>query len=200
MDYKENIKYRYFIEKKAYASEKLTDSEKWWIRSNPEFNPKFDFPCYKSDVINIPENRDITVTVTALSYGDKTKIYRPAIGVVGKGTIKVNGELFDIERRNVDYKETRILIPMLDRNRTSTSHTVFSKSGLMSIWYQCEYYDERMRAYTIEMSDGAKLSYGMKKSILCDNEFIYYCKSPTVPNDAKDAFNAFVFSVKIYEP
>ena len=200
MDYKENIKHRYFIEKKVYSSQKLTDEEKQWLRSNPMFNVRFDFPCYQKDVINIPENYETNVKITVLSYGDKTKIYRPVIGVVGKGTIKVSGELLDIGRRKVDYKETRILIPLFDRNINSTTETVFSKSGLMSIWYQCEYYDERMKLYTIEMSDGAKLSYGMKKSIVSDNEFIYYCKSPTAPNDAEDAFNAFVFSVKISEP
>lgn len=197
MDYKENINYRRSIIARVYKSEKLTDEEKWWLKSNPSFNPRFDFPCYQRDVIHIPKNRDVSVTVAAVSYGDKAKIYRPVISVVGKGAIKVSGKLLDTYNNEVDCKETRVLVTLLDENRRSTTVTALSKLGLIDIYYQCEYYDERMRLHTREMSNGANLLFGMKKLVVSDNEFLYYCKSPTALNYSTDCFNAFVFSVKI---
>ena len=196
MNYKDNIEYRNSIEEKAYNREKITESEKWWLRSNPVFNPRFDFGCYQRDIIKFKENRDITVTITSLNCKDKTKIFRPAIGVVGKGSIKVNSQLLDIDGKAVDCKETRILIPLFNETRNSTTVRVSSKAGLISVWYQCEYYDESVKAYTIEMSDGANLSYGMKKQLISDNEFLYHCKSPT---DSTDNFDVYAFSVKIEE-
>lgn len=197
MDYRENIKYRRSIEEKVFSSEKLSDSEKCWLYSNPRFNECFDFPCYQSDVISIPQNSETSITITALDYKDNTKIYRPVISVVGKGVIKMDGVLFNTDRKKCDYKETRILIPLLNTNRTSMSARIVSKSGLISIAYQCEYYDERMKLYTAEMSDGAKLTYGMKKQNVSDSEFVYYCKSPTEPNDLSNSFDSFIFSIKI---
>lgn len=48
-----------------------------------------------------------------------------------------------------------------------------------------------------EISDGAKITYAMKKKLCQKNEFIYNCKNPTIKNDEATQFDAFVFSVKI---
>jgi uncharacterized beta-barrel protein YwiB (DUF1934 family) len=198
MDYKDNIRQRELIEKKVYDSQKLTKEEKWWLKSNPVFNPRYEFPCYQRDVIQISQKTETVVTISPTSNNDKTKIYRPVISVIGKGVIKVDSQLLDIDKKEVSYNETKILIPLF-AEKNSISVKAVSESGLIGVWYQCEYYDERMRLYTIEMSDGANMFFGMKKSILSDNEFLYSCKSPTVPNESEVDFDAFTFSIKISE-
>ena len=194
MNYQDNINYRRFLEQKTFTTEKLTDSEKWWLSSNPRFNEKFEFPCLQRDVINIPKKHETIITVSVLNYADNTKIYRPVISTIGKGKIKVENELFNSNMEICKKKETRVLIPLFDISRNTVSFNAISESGLISVAYQCEYYSERMKLYVREISDGANLSYGMKRSDLSDNEFVYYCKSP----DASiDNFDSYAFSIKI---
>ena len=194
MDYKMNISYRRSIEKKVFQSQKLTDVEKWWLLSNPRFNEQFDFPCYQRDVISIPENRETAIVITALSFGDDTKTYRPVISVVGKGWIQVENELYNMHGEKSSHKQTRMLVTLLNPSCTSTLVKVNSKSGLISIAYQCEYYDERRGVYMREVSDGANLSYAMKKQEISDNEYVYLCKNPSV-HDA--IFESFSFLIKV---
>lgn len=194
MDYKDNINYRHSLEQKVFVSDKLTDSEKWWCFSNPMFNERFDFPCYKRDVISIPENQETIITLNALSFADNINQYRPVISVVGEGTIKVEHNLFMPSGKKSKSKKTRIFVALLDVNRNSTSFSVISKSGLISIAYQCEYYDERMRLHKCEFSDGANLAYGMKRKNMKNNKVVYYCNNPT---NCTDTFDSFVFSIEI---
>ena len=197
MDFKKNIEYRRTLNQKVFEGEKLTDAEKQWLKSNPMFNESFEFPCYQRDAIGIPVNFKTKVIITVLGQGDKTKVYRPFIFVIGKGAIEVQGELLNFLGEKVNYKETRMLIPLLDENRTSTCLTVSSKDGLIGIAYQCEYFDERMQIQTREISDGAKITYAMKKEVVSKNEFIYNCKNPAIKNEESTQFDSFVFSVKI---
>ena len=193
MNYKENINYRRSIEKKVMEKIKLTDEEKIWLSTNPRYNEKYSFPCLQRDIIAIPKNREINMVISELKNQDKTKIFRPVIGVVGKGKIKVAVELYDYDMRHCNSKETSILIPLFNRNRDTVSVRIYSELGLISVAYQCEYYDERMRLRVCEMSDGAKLSYGMKRCDISEKEFAYLCKSPTVSNDN---FDSYTFSIK----
>lgn len=194
MDYKESINYRRSIERKVFSSEKLTGEDKRWLESNPRFNEKFDFPCYQRDVLRIPKKAETVITITPICYNDKTKIYRPVISIIGKGVIKVNSQLFDLDRKEVAYKETRVLIPLFDEKTSSISVTVVSDSGLINVEYQCEYYDELTRLHKREFSNGANLFFGMKKQTISDNEFLYHCKSPDV---LVNNFDSFAFSIKI---
>ena len=97
MNYKDNIDYRENLEKKFFSSQKLTDAEKQWCIANPVFNGRFDFPCYKRDVISIPREQKIKIKVNALRYTDNAKIYRPVISVVGKGQITVENEFLNTD-------------------------------------------------------------------------------------------------------
>ena len=192
MNYKDNINYRHFLEQKVFEKKKLTDEDKWWLESNPRFNGKFDFPCYQRDILKIPENVETQVTISLSIHNDKAKIYHPVISVIGKGSIKVNGQLLDFNREIVNCNKTKILILLLEE-KNPISVSVVSKSGLLGIAYQCEYYDERTRLHTSEISDGANLSYGMKRCDVSNNEFVYYCKNPSVSDDS---FDSYVFSIK----
>lgn len=191
MDFKENISYREAIEKKVFDSKKLTDSEKRWLFSNPRFNGRYDYPCYQRDIIDISCNRKTRIIINALRLTDEKIVYRPIVSVVGDGEIKVDNALLDLNGNPVSSKKTRMLVCLIDETRTSVSFDVISKSGLISIAYQCEYYDERTKLYTRESSDGAKLTYGMKKQIVSDHKSLYFCKSPIKP---VDDFDSFVFS------
>ena len=193
MDHNDNINYRRSLEKKVFEKKKLTSEEKWWLNSNPMFNERYSFPCLKSDIIVIPKNQEITMHISVLRSEDNTKIYRPVICVVGKGEIKVENQLFDFNMNRCTCKSTRMLIPLFDENRSTISVRVSSQLGLVSVAYQCEYFDDRMNLYVQEISDGPKLSYGMKKSDVSDNEFVYYCKNPCI---CDDNFESYAFSIK----
>ena len=193
MNYKDNINYRHSLEQKVFEKKKLTSAEKTWLRSNPRFNEKYSFPCLQRDIIDIPRNHEAILRVSVLSNQDKTKIYRPVISVVGKGKIIVENELFNSSMTNCTSKTTSILIPLFDENRPTISMRVISELGLISIAYQCEYYNNRMKLCVREISDGADLSYGMKRCDVSNNEFVYYCKNPSVSDDS---FDSYVFSIK----
>lgn len=194
MDYKDNINYRHLLERKVFEKKKLTSTEKLWLCSNPRFNEKYSYPCFQRDIIDIPQNHETILCVSVLSNQDKTKIYRPVISVVGKGKIIVENELLNSSMTNCTSKITSIFIPLFDENRDVISMRVISELGLISIAYQCEYYNNRMKLYVREISDGANLSYGMKRFDEPNDEVVYFCKNPSISNDA---FDSYVFSIKI---
>ncbi len=194
MNYKENIKYRETIEGKAYKSEKMSSEEKWWCISNPMFNPKYDFPCYMRDAIFVPKNKKIRVTIEVLNFDNTPNVYRPVIGIIGNGEILVDFDLFTYSGKKAKGRKTKILIPLVDREYRTETFELFSIDGLVSIAYQCEYYDKLMRLNICEISDGAPLAYGMKKQVLSENRYIYSCKNPNARNDD---FNSFVFMVNL---
>ena len=101
MDYKENINYRKSIEAKAFMSQRLSKEEKFWLKSNPMFNAKFDFPCYQKDVIDILKKSETIVKLEVIKHSDKNKVYRPVVSVIGKGKIKTSGTLLDINKKPV---------------------------------------------------------------------------------------------------
>ena len=192
MNYKENIKYRETIEGKAYKSEKMSSEEKWWCISNPMFNPKYDFPCYVRDAISVPKDKKIKVTIEVLDFDKTPNVYRPVIGIIGNGEILVDFDLVTYSGKKAKCRKTKILIPLVDREYRTETFELFSIDGLVSIAYQCEYYDKFMKLYKREISDGAYLAYGMKKQVLSENRYIYFCKNPKAQNDD---FNSFVFMV-----
>ena len=197
MNYKDNISRRKQIEQKA-AKEKLTNEEKGWLYTNPVFNPKFDFPCLQRDIIDIPTKQEIIVTVSVLRYGENSKIYRPVISVVGKGKLVVDNELFDHNMRRMTTKETKVLIPLFLKSDT-VSFKAFLESGMLSLAYQCEYYNTLTNVHMCETSDGANLAYGMIKKEMSDGNIVYFCKSPTSAEFGEQDFSFGVDWKKFFD-
>ena len=63
--------------------------------------------------------------------------------------------------------------------------------GLLSVAYQCEYFDASAGCFRRDSSQGAALSYGMLKEQIGENKIVYHCKAPFA-----DSFDAFSFSVE----
>lgn len=193
MNYKENIRYRETIMKKAYAGEKWTKEEREWSLSNPLYNPKYEYEVLQKDIINLAPKQEyeVKVKIKTLNYHDG--MFIPVIGVAtGKGYIKTDLQLLDIDGKEVDYQKTKILGLMINDKDSEATSTFSSDTGLMSVGYECDYYNSRSKIH-VRAGSNANYAFGMIKVQISDNEVEYRCK---LPFELKSPFDAMIFTVK----
>ena len=195
MDYLENILYRKQLDQKVFDGQKLSAEEKRWCLTNPLYNERWDFPCYKKDIIKLEPKKWHSVKVTFESSNFLNEKIIPIISIpVGEGEIKLENFIPNTVNDSVVSKKIKAVGIMINNGRQYSLFSVKSNLGFMSVAYQCEYFDSKMNVYKREISQGAQLTFGMKKEKISENKFLYYCKSGL---GLLGDFNAFVFSVEL---
>ena len=193
MNFKESIKYRETLIRKVYDGEKPAQDDRLWLLSNPIYNPIYEDEILKEDILNFTPNQEyeIEVKIKALNYHDG--MFIPVIGVpVGKGDIKTEFRLLDLDEKEVKHQNTKMLAVMIDDKIKTAKFRFVSELGLMSILYKCEYYDPKMKVRIRANSDNPSRAFGMRKFWISDNEIEYRCKSPV---ELLSPFDAMVFSL-----
>ena len=194
MNFKESIKYRETLIKKVYDGEKMLQADRLWLLSNPIYNPIYDDEVLKGDILNLTPNQEyeINVKIKELNYYDG--IFIPVIGIpIGKGDIKTEFCLLNLDEKEVKCQNTKMLAVMIDDKIKTAKFRFVSELGLMSILYKCEYYDPKMKVRIRANSDNPNRAFGMRKFWISDNEIEYRCKSPV---ELLSPFDAMVFSVQ----
>lgn len=191
MDFRENIKYRESLEVRACQGEKWTSEEKAWAAMNPIYNPLYDYPVFCRDIITLLPNQKYKITVNRLSQTVEKDKFIPLLFIShGKGWITTSFPLMDIDMRLTSKTKTKMLGVHFD-NKPFLPFEMEAQLGLLSVAYQCEYFDTFMGCFRRDSSHGAALSYGMLKEQIGENKIVYHCKAPFT-----DSFDAFSFSVE----
>lgn len=188
---KEQIAYRNLILQKAATGVKITKDERTWLLTHPVYNHRYGYPFLKRDIIQLNANKlnVIKLRVEKKEHNDNASII---IGVAGgQGKIITDMELFNFDGEKVDRKDTKILGISVKSKDMEESVKFISKLGLMSVEYECEYYDEKMRVKIVEGSGSASARFSMTKEIVSDNKVRYSCKDPV-----SDSYEALVFTVE----
>ena len=192
MNYKENIAYRQLLNQKVCNGYRCTKEEKLWFQVNPMYNPRYDEPRYQRDLIQLKPKQlyQIKVKIELLNHDLMRMI--PLIGVAaGKGEIVTVNPLFDIDEKQTEKYSTKLLGVLIDNDRPESQFTVKSQLGLVSVAYQCDYFDPYMKLEKRECSDGVNRLFAMNRKDISSNQVLYECKSPL-----KEDFDALVFSIE----
>ena len=125
MNFKENIKYREYLDHKVHLGEKLNQDEKEWGKLNPTFNPKYEEAYYQSDVIDIRPNSEYEFTLEVEHLKDGYYIVPAFSGVSNKDRFTCDAES--------DFKKPARAITITTNDRFSFAYK--SNSGKMKVQY-----------------------------------------------------------------
>ena len=192
INFKENIKYRSYLAEKAINKQKITKEEREWLAENPVFNERYEEERFQVDILQLTPNCMCDVFVTVEVFDDSIDRMIPLFGVADKiGSIQCKNNLLDINENISKTNQTKVLGLIIDPPFQKAHFSFQSKKGLMSVGYQCDYYNNRTKLHMRENSAGASLAFAMIKTIISERKIKYSCKSPIA-----DSFDAFVFCVE----
>lgn len=190
-NYQEEIQYRKEILDKVRNGNKVTVAERRWLQTHPVYNRMLDYPYINTDIISLEPNVKYRVRVNFESATYSGRII-PGITVpLGEGGILTDFSVIDIRGRETARKPIKMLGCQIDPERREIEFLYWTRIGLMGIWYECEYFDDKQRLMIRQSSNTGNAGYAMIRELLAENKIRYRCKIPT-----KDSFDGLVFSIK----
>lgn len=189
-NYEYEIRYREMLLQKVRNNSKITSDERIWLVTHPVYNQQLGFPFFNVAIENLEPNKWYLVRVKLESTAYDDRII-PIIGVpAGKGKIIADFELRDV-RGNVSLgKPVKMLGFELEQHHMSEVKYL-SVLGLLSVEYECDYFDEKQNLYKRQASSTGDPSFAMKKEIINNHLVKYRCKSPI-----GNSFDAMVFTIE----
>lgn len=187
MKYRDEILYRKEVIGKVHNGEKLSKQEREWLVTHKVYNEILGYPFLSVDILEIEKKCSINIKVEECNHNSRIA---PVFGIpLGKGEIVACFDTFD---RKGEKNTKPIKMLSLDvETKKEFNIECHSSSGLLTIFYQCDYYDDKMKMYKRESSYGANLSFAMIEEKICDNKYRFRCKSPL-----SDTFDALIFVVE----
>ena len=188
MDINENIKAREELKEKSRKGQKLLIEERAWLLENPVYNEKDKL--LKRDILLLPAGKKTILRITIESVCFSGKSICPAVGSVDpKGRIQTDCILLGRDGAPTGHTSARGLT--IGADSSPAEFDFQSKNGLLSVNYECDYYDTLTKRHTGGSSAGASNAYGMKKEVLSETKVRYNCRSPI-----DQTFGALVFTVE----
>lgn len=190
MRYKEEIAFRNEILSRIRNGKKITPDERLWLETHRVINQKLGFPYLNTDIIEL----DLSVT-----YNIRVRIescpccgrYTPIFGVPsGMGWIIANNSVVDYKGELSIGKKVKIFGFLCDSIHCETEFKYKSSLGLLSISYECEYYDEKQNLTIRKASNTGDPRFAMNVEILSQNKNRYSCR--VIDSDSSDCL---VFTV-----
>lgn len=183
-------KYRNFLISKAQKGQKLSIEERQWLLTNPIYNSILDFPYTNMDIIKMEVGTIYKITIKIINCEYENQIIPIVSAPAGKGVITTNFDIYDISR-NQNYKNgVKMLGIEFDRTNIMKEFMYKSDLGLMSVYYECEYFDFKQNIYIRKSSLSGDANYAMIREDISENEVMFMCKSPV-----DNSFSALTFSV-----
>ena len=162
-NYEYEIRYREMLLQKVRNNSKITSDERIWLVTHPVYNQPLGFPFFNVAIENLEPNKWYLVRV---------KLESTVRGNVSLGKpVKMLG--FELEQHQMS--EVKYL----------------SVLGLLSVEYECDYFDEKQNLYKRQASSTGDPSFAMKKEIINNHLVKYRCKSPI-----GNSFDAMVFTIE----
>ena len=192
INYKENIEYRASLIKKTLTGGKITKEERNWCLENPAFNESYEEEYLMVDVLKLQPNCSHEIRITVEKYSPQRHEIIPVLGVAErKGVIETTSGLLDLNGNEVPQQQTKYLGMLINPDNPQVCVRFKGEKGLLSVAYQCDYYDERENLYKRQSSSGANLAFAMQKTVISETKVRYSCKSPL-----GKTFDALIFTVE----
>ncbi len=191
MDYKEEILYREELLKKPHKGIKLTTDERVWLVTHSTYNRLMGYP-----ILNVAIEKLDSEKWFLLKINIESKNYDKRIGPLismpaGKGGIITDFEVEDLRGKKSIGKPIKMLCLLPNKENETTTVRYQSKLGLLSVSYECDYYDKLQNLHMRQSSDTGHPYFAMKRKVLNDNKVQYHCKNPL-----NDSFDALIFSLE----
>ena len=188
--YEMEIAQREFILNKVRQNIKISKEERLWLVTHSVYNRKLGKNALNIVIEKVPSKKwlSISIKVESVSY-DKRII--PIIGVPGgKGKIVSIHEVTDLKGNTFQNKPVKVLGLLHDDSIPEHKINYYSDLGLISVEYECDYFDDKSNLYKRESSSTGNTYFAMKRQVVDEYTIRYYCKSPM-----HDSYDALVFSV-----
>lgn len=187
MKYRDEILYRKKIFDKVYNGEKLSKQEREWLVTHKVYNEILGYPFLCVDVLEIEKKCSINIKLEECNH---TNRIAPVLGVpLGKGKLMTDFDTFD--RKGEKTSKPIKMLSLEFGEKKAFDIECYSSLGLLTVLYQCDYYDDKMKIFKRESSSGANLSFAMIEEKIGDNKYRFRCKSPV-----EDNFDALVFVIE----
>ena len=176
------------------ACEKLTKEERQWLLTHSSYNRWLGASAYNTVVEHLSPKTwyDLEIKVESVSY-DRPIL--PAIyASASKGKIIYEQGYTNIDGEPVSKDYVRMLGFRLNDGQNTFKVSYLSDLGLLSVFYECEYFDEKMRVLISKSSYSGDPRYAIKRQMIDDGYIRYHCKNPL-----SDDFEAMVFTVRWQE-
>lgn len=185
------IQYREAILQKARENIKITPQEREWLVTHPSYNKLLGYPYLNIAIEKIiPEKwYSLKITVEDINYDKKIN---PVISVPAmKGEIICDFELIDYNGNVSKGKPVKMLGFEINCKKRQYEVRYKSKLGLLSVFYECDYFDEKQNLHMRQSSFGGNPAFAMEKHIVSDCITKFCCKVP-----GRNSFDAMVFTVE----
>lgn len=193
-DIKDEILCRENIMKKIRSNIKISKDERIWLTTHSLYNQKWDFIAYNSVVEHINSNEwySFKIQIESINYDERIV---PILSVPAtKGSILTDSSMKNIHGGNSLKQNAKVLGIEFDVASLPITANVdyFSKLGLFSIAYECDYYDKKQNIHMRQSSSTGHPDFAILREALDEDTIRYYCKNPT------DMFNfdALIFNIK----
>ena len=178
---------------RVFDGMKPTPAERLWTATHLLYNRRLGFSFLNIAIENLAPDTwyVLRIKVESVAYDNRISPIIDASG--GKGTILADWELVDL-RGNV---KRGVPVKMLGLNlkQDETAEVKFrSTLGLLSVFYECDYFDAKIGLHMREACDTGSPYFAMIRQIVNDHMVRYRCKSPV-----GESFNAMVFTVEWIE-
>lgn len=149
------------------------------------------FPYYNKVIesLNSTSWYTLIINVESVSYDERIIpiIYVPA----DKGKIITDFELKDYNGNVSLGKPVKMLGFEFSQVPQTFQVEYCSMLGLLSVFYECDYFDSKRNLHKREASSTHNPNFAMARQVINDHTVRYHCKSPV-----GDSFDAMVFTVE----
>lgn len=186
----EEIQYRQFLMNElAKGNGKKEYVE--WLKTHPIYHYELGAPFYLNVMETLEKNQwySLRIAVESLNYTDSISL---VINVpFGDGAIIAPFDIYDFRGRKRTKKPVKLLA--LESKKPEEYLVKFQgELGLLSVQYECAYYDARTRLHRLEVSGITGGSeFAIRREPINDHTVRYFCKSPV-----SDSFDAMIFTIE----
>ena len=188
--YEVEVAERERLKNKASNGIKIPPEERLWAQTHSVYNQWFGMDAFNIVVEHIPAKKWLLLKIKVESVSYNKTILPTIAAPANKGEIVSNFKLADIYGRERTKKHIRMLGLEISGGCREFEVEYISDLGLLSVEYECDYFDEKMKLNKSEASSTGNPILAIKREVVNDSTIRYYCKSPF-----SEAFDAMVFSI-----
>lgn len=191
MNHEEEINYRNKILFRVRNGDKISAEDRVWLATHRLYNRLMGYPYLNTDIIQLlPKvNYRVKIKVETLSY---QKRILPVIAIPGgKGGIYTNFALVDYNGNISKGKPVKMLGVLIDSEHDESEIAVCSHLGLLSVSFECEYFDEKQHLTIRKCSNVGDPNFAMIRETISENKIRYRCKIP-----GNITFDSYVFTIE----
>lgn len=188
--YTKEIKQRKNILEKVRNGIKISPNDRIWLMTHSLYNEQCGIDTFNVAVEQIAPKKSFFIKIKVESIFYDQRIL-PIISVPAqKGKIIADFATYDYSGKKTE-KPVKMLGFEQNNNVDEYQIEYFSDLGLLSVEYQCDYFDKTTNLSKRESSSTGNPNFAMRRQPINDYTVRYCCKSPT-----DVSFDALIFTVQ----